>query len=126
MESEIGNVSPTLIVGVVFVLAFVSRWLWDYNRAKREEAAEHEPKANPPLHQQFVERVDYDRDREETQKEFARQAVARKGVYAKIEEQGKEIAKLQTSSDTQTRQLAAVDRKIEDLPEKLIALIDRK
>lgn len=125
MDSELGNLSPTLIVGVILVLAFVSRWLWDYNRAKREEASEHEPKANPPLHQQFVERTDYDRDRIQIAEEFRRQAVARKGVYERIEEQGTEIAKLQVASDTQTRQLAALDGKIEDLPGKIIAIIDR-
>ncbi|HEY0966945.1 MAG TPA: hypothetical protein VGD88_06120 [Opitutaceae bacterium] len=43
----------------LLALAFITRWLWDYNRAKREEANQHEPKATPPLHHQFATREEH-------------------------------------------------------------------
>ena len=142
---------PATVVIVLVVLAWLSTWYYNHTahqraqaeavrqaefdkadavekavRGEREKQEGFEPRHDPALHKQFVERVDYERDREEIHREFARQAVARRGVYTKIEEQGLQIAKLQTASDTQSRQLAQLDGKIEDLPEKILRFVDRK
>ena len=54
---------PTLTIeqlGIsVVALILLTRWLWDYNRTRREEAAEHEPRANPALHTIYVTKAEH-------------------------------------------------------------------
>jgi hypothetical protein len=56
MEPEL---TPTLIGLIVIALIYLSRWLWDYNRARREDAEQHEPRANPPLHTTYASKQEH-------------------------------------------------------------------
>lgn len=56
MEPEL---TPTTIGLVVIALIYLSRWLWDYNRSRREDAGQHEPRAHPPLHVTFASREEH-------------------------------------------------------------------
>lgn len=44
---------------VALAVMFGCKWLWDYNRQRRDADAQHEPKATPPLHRQFVTREEF-------------------------------------------------------------------
>ena len=44
---------------VALAVMFGSKWLWDYSRSRREAEGQHEPKATPPLHRQFVTREEF-------------------------------------------------------------------
>jgi hypothetical protein len=100
---------------IVLTLVLLTRWLWDYNRAKREENALHEPRANPPLHKEYVTREQHAKLEQEFRTESARQSNSRKGIYAQLEDQGKQIARLETNAEVQTRQLSNLDQKMDQV-----------
>lgn len=50
--------SPEAIGILVLGLVFLTRWLWDYNRSRREDAAQHEPRSTPPLHEKFATKAE--------------------------------------------------------------------
>lgn len=54
-----GGVSAENLGIFILAAAFLSKWAWDYKRASREDTAAAEPKANPPLHKQFVTREEF-------------------------------------------------------------------
>lgn len=81
---------------------------------------------NPPLHREFVDRETYDKDQRTIAEQHRQQAVSRKAIYLELESQGKQIAALQAETSHQTRALHALDTKIDNLPERMIRLIDRK
>lgn len=107
---------PAATVGVVVLsLILLTRWLWDYNRAKREESAQVEPRANPPLHKEYVTKEQHAKLEQEFRTEAARQSNSRKGIYNQLEDQGKQIARLETNAEAQTRQLTNLDAKMDQV-----------
>ncbi len=52
----------------VLVLIMLTRWLWDYNRNRREEAKDHEPRATPPLHTIYVTKLEHAELKERVEK----------------------------------------------------------
>jgi hypothetical protein len=87
--------SPTTIGVIVLALIFLSRWLWDYNRSRREEAQQFEPKANPALHHTF----------------------ATKGELERLE---RDVAKIE---EEQRDDIAALHKRIDAVPDRVIALL---
>lgn len=61
------GVSPEFYGMVILVLMSASKWLFDYRRQTRDEATSSEPRANPPLHRQFVSRDEFSNLEEEVQ-----------------------------------------------------------
>lgn len=100
---------------VMLCLIILTRWLWDYNRARREDSAQHEPRANPPLHKEYVTKEQHAKLEAEFRTEAARQSNSRKGIYGQLEEQGKQIARLETNSEVQSRQLTNLDAKMDQV-----------
>lgn len=76
-------------------------------------------------HVAFVTKEEHLRVVKETKDEFAKQASARKAVYERIEQQGKAVAVLQAETTSQTRQLHALDTKIDSLPDRILRLMER-
>lgn len=54
-----GGISVENLGIFVLAAAFLSKWAWDYKRASREDSAANEPRANPPLHRQYVSREEF-------------------------------------------------------------------
>lgn len=44
---------------IVLAIAFLARLAWDYSRERRQQADSAEPRANPPLHRQYVSREEF-------------------------------------------------------------------
>jgi septal ring factor EnvC (AmiA/AmiB activator) len=80
----------------------------------------------PPLHQEFVAKAQYEKDQASVQEEFRRQAVSRKSLYERVEQLGHEQAAIKAETQAQTRSLHALDTKIDNLPERILRLVDRK
>lgn len=117
------SVTPTTIGIVVICLITLSRWLWDYNRSRREELQQHEPRANPPLHKEYVTREDHKKLEERFEAEVTSQAGKRRGIYTKLEELGKSQARLESESTSQLRHLHSLETKLENMPEKIAKLL---
>ena len=92
---------------VAFIL--ITRWLWDYNRSRREDAAEHEPRATPPLHTVYVTKAEHaelkaqvERIAAEITRGFERldqkRSVSIAGLHDDLETSAKEL-RLETKQD---------------------------
>ena len=98
-------VSHTAVGATVIILMMISKWLWDYNRSKREEAASYEPRATPALHHQFVTRHEFERHVEDINtrldkiEEAGEQRVIR--IYDKMDKQTERIIEIIRTSRTQ-------------------------
>ncbi|OAM89331.1 hypothetical protein AW736_13855 [Termitidicoccus mucosus] len=55
-------ISVQTIGTAVLVIILLSRWLWDFLKHRREEAAQLEPRADPPLHRQYVDRETFSKE----------------------------------------------------------------
>lgn len=73
---------------------------------------------DPALHKEYVSRADHEKLERELKADLAKQAGARKGIYEKIEAQGRDIASLKSETTSQTRQLSTMDAKIDRLLER--------
>lgn len=101
----------------VVALIYLSRWLWDYSRFRREEAEQHEPKANPPLHATYATKTEHVELKERVQ-----------AVEEKVDENYKQldgkrsasIAALHEKLEAQTREL---NDRIDAVPERTIKLL---
>jgi hypothetical protein len=105
-------------IGVaVLILTFLSRWLWDYNRARREEAEQHEPKANPPLHATYATKTEHVELKERVQ-----------AVEEKVDEnfrvldskRSDDVAALHDKLEQITRDL---NHRVDAVPERTIKLL---
>lgn len=121
----LAQMAPSAEALGLFVLAavFLSRWLWDFQRHKREESSQHEPKANPPLHRQFLLREEYEKNEATKAEEARRLAGGRKKLYEQVEEHGRQITALQVEQCNTTRAVYAMQTLVENLPGKITAII---
>lgn len=115
-----------LVVGIIFL----TRWLWDYNRSRREETQQHEPRANPPLHKEYVTKADYTKESDELKAELKRHAARRAEIYDGQKVQSEKLARLEVASERQGADLAALKTEMGDLqtrvteiPERTISLL---
>lgn len=110
---------PTLTLDqlgyVVFALILLSRWLWDYNRARREEGGQYEPKATPPLHKEYVTRTEVEKIERTLKDDLTKQAGARKEMHKEISDLQGDVKVLQATTDAQTRQLGNIDVKMDQV-----------
>ena len=109
------GVSTEFIGMVVLSLVFLSRWLWDYNRQKREEDERKEPKSNPPLHERFVEVPDYQKDQELIDERLNSATASRKKMHGEIDELGNRVTALETSNTHFSNFLTNLDRKVDTI-----------
>jgi len=100
---------------IVFALIFLSRWLWDYNRNRREEEARSEPRSNPPLHERFVPKVDYDADQTLIDERLNKATESRKAMHGEIEELGNRVVALETTERHTAAALASIDLTLKTL-----------
>jgi hypothetical protein len=80
----------------------------------------------PPLHKEYITRTEVEKIEKNLKDDLSKQAGARKDIHRDIETLRIGQARLETETATQTRQLLLLDGKIEDLPEKIIRLIERR
>lgn len=86
---------------VIVVLMLLARWMWDRDQAKRAERDEHEPRSNPPLHQAYV-----------TRREFDNHVTEMGRRLDKIEEAGEQrVLRIYDKIDTQTERIIESLRK---------------
>jgi len=69
---------------VVLSLILLSRWLWDYNRARRESDLVHEPKAFPPLHLTYATKSEHGALAARVEDELLRERSARQKIHDDI------------------------------------------
>ncbi len=100
---------------IVIGLMLMSRWLWDYNRQRREEAAQIEPKSNPPLHERFISRPEYGADQEVLDARLNAATESRRGIHKEIELHGHRLTSLEKGEKHTEATLANIDRKLETL-----------
>lgn len=110
---------------VVLVLILVSRWLWDYSRHEREQTQLHEPRANPPLHKEYVSKADHDQFRKETVEELKRHAGRRAEIYEAQKQQGEKLVRLETMVAQQGEDLSALKEQTKELQERITSVPQR-
>jgi hypothetical protein len=106
------------MIGLALML--LTRWLWDYNRQRREEEGRVEPKSNPPLHERFASREELrqahgrmNREREEAAARFAR-------IEAEAAAAGQRTdAELHAIRESIEESAAAGEARVERLREKM-------
>ena len=76
----------------------------------------------PPLHHEYLSRVEHDRFRDETLAELKRHAARRAEIYDEQRAQGERISALATASDRQTADLAALQRSLEETNARIDAV----
>lgn len=115
---------------VVLVLILLTRWLWDYNKNRREEAALHEPKANPPLHKEYVTRTEHERDFKILHDDITQGAASRKRMHGEIDKIAQEQAALRKVNESQTTELGhlrteirTVNSRLDEIPKRTIELL---
>lgn len=130
------SVTPTSIGILVISLIYLSRWLWDYNRERRDAAAEFEPKASPALHKEYATKVELERIERDfktslaelaklVKEEAQSQAGKRKAIYQAVEQLGRDMSATRVINESQTRQMHSFETKLENMPEKIIKLLHR-
>ncbi|MFA6962431.1 MAG: hypothetical protein WC205_16875 [Opitutaceae bacterium] len=97
---------------VALALIIMSRWLFDYNRSRREESDRLEPKSTPPLHERFISRPEYTRDQQEVDERLTSATSSRKSMHKEIEKHTAEISVLQESKRTTETTLHNIDAKL--------------
>lgn len=110
-------------IGLGVTLSFFRRLRSDLaSELKRDLDAESRPapiSVQQPLqvaeHQTPVTRTEHEKLAAKMEDEFRRERLSRKGLYEKVEDQGKAIASLKTSSEVQTKQLTALDAKMDQV-----------
>lgn len=135
------NINPSSVGVIVLILMILTRWLWDYNRARREDAESHEPKANPPLHQVYaplarVEKLEGEvSGLKSTINDAFREAAhtssnSRQKIYDRLNEQGETLATLSGQFERIAGELVAVkddqaefNKRIDALPTRMITLL---
>lgn len=146
-EANISGVEAPVAIGVLLVLAWLAEWYYSHTKHQRDVAAakiqaqaqtdeavkaaikeerrraeSFEPRHDPELHEQFVPRPEYERDRSEIRTELARHSSSRKAIYDKLEEQGRKLDANATKTDLAYAQInnldAKMDRVLERLPRK--------
>ena len=79
----------------------------------------------PPLHKEYVTRIEVAKLEKDLKDDLTKGAVSRKDMHRDIEGLRIGQAKLEAETASQTRQLHQLDSKIENLPEKILRLMDR-
>lgn len=100
----------------------LTRWLWDYNRQRREEEARVEPKSNPPLHERFISRPEYLADQEQIDERLRSATASRKKMHEEAEQLGNRVVALETTKEHTAAQLTIIDSKLTTLLTRLPAV----
>jgi DNA-binding transcriptional regulator YbjK len=78
---------------------------------------------DPPLHREYVDRVSYDRDREETRAQLTAMEQASKfsraAIYEKLNEQSLQLAQTSEKSDLTYAQVQNLDAKMDQVLQRL-------
>lgn len=78
---------------------------------------------DPPLHREYVDRVSYDRDREEIRSQLAAMEQASKysraAIYDKLNEQSRQLAQTSEKSDLTYAQVQNLDAKMDQVLQRL-------
>lgn len=119
--SDISHPSTESIGLFVLILVYLSRWFFDYSRNRREEAAQLEPKANPPLHQTFATKEAHAELKREIDKLDNERRVSVAKLHDKQEAMGTRLARVEEKCDGQTRQLHQLQNSVENLPDRIRA-----
>ena len=97
--------------------AFLTKWLWDYNRERREERAELEPRANPPLHATYASKAECVLHNARVEHLEQKVDANYKDLDAK---RSMSVANLHEKFEEQTRELNA---RIDAIPARTISLL---
>ncbi len=110
---------------VVLSLILLTRWLWDYNRARREADQEHEPKVMPPLHLTYATKTEHGALAARLDEELGRERSARKRIHEEIAALQAHTAALRAETTAQTNTLDELRQdqrelraRIDDLPRR--------
>lgn len=78
---------------------------------------------DPPLHREYVDRMSYDRDREETRAQLTAMEQASKfsraAIYEKLNEQSRQLAQTSEKSDLTYAQVQNLDAKMDQVLQRL-------
>lgn len=108
-------VSHSSIGTYVVITVLLTKWYWDYKRQAREEDERKEPKSNPPLHERFISRPEYQADQEKVDERLNAATASRKSMHKDIEAHGHRLASLEKGEQHTAASLANLDRKIDVL-----------
>lgn len=110
---------------VVLSLVLLSRWLWDYNRSRRDDEERHEPKAVPALHLTYATKSEHSALATRMDEELGRERGARKKIHEDIAALQALTAALQVELRGHTAVLAELKQdqreirtRIDDLPRR--------
>jgi hypothetical protein len=110
---------------VVLSLILLTRWLWDYNRARREADLQHEPKVVPALHLTYATKSEHGALAIRLDEELARERSARTKVHDDIAALQALTAALRAETTAQTNTLNELKQdqreiraRIDDLPRR--------
>lgn len=78
------GIPPNFFALVVLSLIVLTRWLWDYNRARRDDEQRHEPRANPALHLTYATKQEHSDLATRFDDELGRERGARKKMHEEI------------------------------------------
>lgn len=101
------------MIGLALML--LTRWLWDYNRQRREAEERVEPKSNPPLHERFISRPEYEADQETIDDRLNKATESRKKMHGEIDAHGHRLASLEKGEKHIEATLANMDQKLTTL-----------
>lgn len=117
--------SAEFIGMLVLGLILLTRWLWDYNKNRREETAQHEPRANPPLHKEYVSKADHDLFRTETNTELKRHAARRAEIYDEQKRQSEKLAKLEEATGRLSEDVSTLKNEVREAQDRITAIPER-
>lgn len=81
---------------------------------------------NPPNHDRFVAVKVYEKDQDKIDQRLKDAARSRKEIHEQLDEQGQQIASIRSDSTSQTRELHLLRQSIENMPERIVKILDRK
>lgn len=120
-ETTAANFSPAQLGAFLGIVLFILSLIIGFKKAFGHE---------PPLHKAYASKDDHDKLVAKMEDEFKRERLSRKGLYEKVEEQGRDIASLQTETEKQTEDLADLKAEMKDtqnridlVPERTIKLL---
>jgi hypothetical protein len=80
----------------------------------------------PPLHKEYVTRIEVEKIERSLKDDLTKQAGSRKQMHKEIEDLRVAQGRLEEKTDSQTQQLFQLDNKIEDLPDKILRIIEHR
>ena len=80
---------------------------------------------SPKPQDEFVSKIDYDKQQAEIREELKRHTSSRKGIYEKLEEQGKSISRIESTMTQHGQELITLNDTIDKTNERIDAIPQR-